>query len=230
LNFSLTKQHVNSIVGCTSPFEKIQFPSLLRAVRERLGATLSIYDVETSNFRNTWNFGITELSMLHIKPDGSMYLFSSLFDPGYPIKPIVVEKTGITDQMVAGAPLWKDLGAPLFHYLSSKGNYLLGYNNKSFDRQCIIDSNSACKSCCAIVQNEREYDLLPVATKFFGRRVKLEDAARRLGMDTSLIGNAFHRASADVVATAYVADKIIEAAGLDKLFPVCGEQRLLSEG
>lgn len=218
LKFILSKEHVDAIKRNTRQFSGIDFPVLMDLAEKRLKATLSIYDVETSNFRNTWNFGITELSMLSINPDGSMYMFSSLFNPGYPITPIVAEKTGITDDMVRTAPSWKSLGAPLFHHLAHKGNHLLGYNNKRFDRWCISDSNTRCNYCGALVKEEREYDIYPVVTKFFGRKVKLSDAAQRLSIDMASLGGSFHRAGSDVIATAFVADRVLNEMGFDILF------------
>lgn len=216
----MSQKHIDAIKSCTRKFDRLSFPSLAALARDTFKTTLSIYDLETTNFRNTWNFGITEMAMLSINPDGSMHLFSSLFNPGYPITPIVVQKTGITDEMVKSAPCWKDLGVPLFDYLSKKGNYLIGYNNRSFDRLCVADSNAACLSTVSLVSDDKELDLYPAATRYFGRRVKLSDAAVRLGLDTSCLGSDFHRASADVLATAFTADRLVGFLGRE-VFLTC---------
>lgn len=211
----VTQSCKSEIIRRTVPFDKLEFPHLLRLSRERMKTTVSIYDLETSSFRNTWNFGITELSMLHINPDGSMYVFSSLFNPGKPISPIVSEKTGITDAMVKGAPLWGDLGAPLFHYLTHKGNNLFGYNNRTFDRWCVLDSNAAALSPCSAPAPEKEFDVYPVVRAYFKKSMKLGVAAENLGFDESVLERGFHRAADDVVATAFVADRLLGVCGED---------------
>ncbi len=193
------------------------YPFLEMYVRHFLKAPLTVYDLETSNFRNTWNFGITEISTFHIFPNGKKWLFSTLINPEYPIYPRVAEKTGITDDMVSDKPLWKEAGAPFIDYLVRLGSTFLGYNNLGFDRGCIYDMNNTSQFTGLTPDEDHEIDIFPGVTLHAGKKTKLCDAVDMLDVDMSILKGGFHRAKFDVMATAGVADKLLSIYGPDIL-------------
>lgn len=174
---------------------------------------VAVYDLETSNFRNTWNFGITEYAVLVVLPDGRKGTYSGLCNPGFPISSNASEKTGITDTMVRGAPSWEDSGGPFFSEVAERTGCLLGYNNHRFDRGCISEANEKFGWNGKMMPAESEFDIFPLTTEFFGRKTKLEDALRGCGRPVPG-DKTFHRALVDVVATAILADFLIEKFGV----------------
>jgi DNA polymerase-3 subunit epsilon len=73
---------------------------------------------------------ITEVGLIE-EVDGELVgEWSTLVDPGRAIPPVIVSLTGITDQMVAGAPSFADIGAELLERLEGR---LLVAHNARFD-------------------------------------------------------------------------------------------------
>jgi DNA polymerase-3 subunit epsilon len=76
---------------------------------------------------------ITQIGLIKIYPDrpGVVDTFESLVNPGIPIPPVVVEKIGITDAMVADAPAFRSLAVPLLDFIGDAD--LIGFNLWAFD-------------------------------------------------------------------------------------------------
>ncbi|MBP0591464.1 GIY-YIG nuclease family protein [Paraburkholderia sp. LEh10] len=73
---------------------------------------------------------ITEIGVVEVGPHGSS-TWTTLVDPGQPIPPFIQQLTGITDDMVRGAPAFESIAADLFARLDGK---LFIAHNASFDR------------------------------------------------------------------------------------------------
>jgi len=73
---------------------------------------------------------ITEIGLIEVAGSQLVQEWSALVDPGRVIPPAVVSLTGITDQMVAQAPTFADIGAELLERLEGR---LLVAHNARFD-------------------------------------------------------------------------------------------------
>jgi DNA polymerase-3 subunit epsilon len=73
---------------------------------------------------------ITEVGVVEVGPNGATS-WTTLVDPGQPIPPFIQQLTGITNDMVRGAPTFAAIAADLFARLDGK---LFIAHNASFDR------------------------------------------------------------------------------------------------
>ncbi|WJF90956.1 exonuclease domain-containing protein [Paraburkholderia bonniea] len=73
---------------------------------------------------------ITEVGVVELGPHG-VSRWSTLLDPQQPIPPFIQQLTGITDEMVVGAPTFEAIAPALFERLEGK---LFIAHNASFDR------------------------------------------------------------------------------------------------
>ena len=73
---------------------------------------------------------ITEVGLLEVVDGELVHEWSTLVDPGCAIPPIIASLTGITDEMVAGAPSFAEISAGLLERLEGR---LLVAHNARFD-------------------------------------------------------------------------------------------------
>lgn len=171
----------------TSMFENIgELPSSLKG-------SFVVFDFET-----------TGLSVLYDKPteigavkvvDGKITDgFGTLIDPRRPIPPEVAQKTGITDDMVKGQPLFEDV-IPDFY----KFSYGCGFvcHNISFDYPFLLKGGNKCGYAFG---DRRTFDTMGMAPAAFPgiQRVSLDKVLEELG----LVNDNAHRAVSDAAATA----------------------------
>jgi len=178
----------------------------LNKLSKKLNRPITIFDLETTTYNPyvKW-MGITELGFITLYPDGNTKQTSALVNPERNIPPKVRELTGITNDDVRGKPTWDEWKESL-HEIANK-HLIIGYNCASFD--CIV----------VIKQNER-YGL--TGTKFNNVldamslpdvQGKLEKAAASFGITS----NTFHRAMADVWATALLVEAVAAKYDLQTL-------------
>jgi len=91
---------------------------------------LAIIDLETTG-TNVSSDRIVELSVLKVSPDGKEEWMTARVNPGMPIPPKTTAIHGITDEDVAGAPVFGEIGKKLAAFL--EGCDLAGYNAIKFD-------------------------------------------------------------------------------------------------
>ncbi|MDE6029558.1 MAG: hypothetical protein K2F90_04480 [Clostridiales bacterium] len=151
-----------------------------------------------------FDFETTGLSVIHDRPtelgavkisDGKLKeSFSTLIDPRRGIPPEVMEKTGITNEMVKGQPLFEDI-LPDF-YKFTYGCALIGHNI-SFDFPFLLRGGN--RSGWAF-GNRRTFDTMGMAPAAIHgiQRLSLDSVLENLGLSND---NA-HRALSDAAATA----------------------------
>ncbi len=151
-----------------------------------------------------FDFETTGLSVIHDRPtelgavkisDGKLKeSFSTLIDPRREIPPEVMEKTGITNEMVKGQPLFEDI-LPDF-YKFTYGCSLIGHNI-SFDFPFLLRGGN--RSGWAF-GNRRTFDTMGIAPAAIHgiQRLSLDNVLASLGLSND---NA-HRALSDAAATA----------------------------
>lgn len=91
---------------------------------------LAVFDIESTG-TDVQQDRIVELAIVTLMPDGSRQSKTWLVNPGIPIPPEVTAIHGITDEQVAGKPLFKDVAGLIASELD--GCDLGGYNLVRFD-------------------------------------------------------------------------------------------------
>lgn len=161
----------------------------------QIPANYVVFDVETTahGFEPKDN-GITDICIITVKDGQIVEVFSELINPEMPISEKGVELTGITDAMVANAPIMADMIGEIHKRLN--GQILVAHNAK-FDLQMV-------SYFLEKFGYEFEYqfiDTLSVAMEMYPKQKnKLNLVCDRLGI---VLENA-HRAYYDAVATVKV--------------------------
>lgn len=153
-----------------------------------------VFDIETTGL-NVMEDRITEIGAVRIKDGVIAECFSTLVNPYKTIPPEVVEKTGITNEMVVDSPSW-DKVAPDF-YKFCYGAVLAGHNIDNFDVPFIKNQCKALK----LPFDHETIDTLTLARKYFAGKVvnyKLETLLDYYSIEV----DAHHRALDDCVGNA----------------------------
>ncbi len=89
-----------------------------------------VLDVEATG---TWleKDKIIEIAMIKIRPNESRETFHQRINPGIPIPKVVSDLTGLTDQDVKAAPVFKDLASQILLFIGDCD--LAGFNIERFD-------------------------------------------------------------------------------------------------
>lgn len=79
-----------------------------------------VVDVETTGSGRAEDHRITEVAAVELKPEGPARHFQSLVNPQRPIPPRIVKLTGIHDEMVRGAPTFREVAPTLATFLEGR--------------------------------------------------------------------------------------------------------------
>ncbi|MCH5165731.1 MAG: 3'-5' exonuclease [Clostridiales bacterium] len=151
-----------------------------------------------------FDFETTGLSVLHDKPteigavkvvDGKLTeSFCTLINPRRPIPQEVAIKTGITDEMVKGQPLFEDI-LPDFYKFSYGCSFVC--HNISFDFPFLLKAGNRCGYAFGDRRTFDTMSIAPIAIPGI-QKLSLDRVLEGLG----LINDNAHRALSDAVATA----------------------------
>ncbi len=179
-------------------FDRSEIPPCLRE------NTFVVFDLETTGLVNIPANGrmdaITEIGAVKIEGGEICEKFSTLVDPERPLSEEIVKLTGITDEMVKGAPKIADVIPDFFKFC--EGSILVGHNIQ-FDYRFIQ---------YYATQNEysfeqKTYDTLAIAqSELFLKNYKLDTIAEHYG----IVFN-HHRACDDALTTAKIFIELIKA-------------------
>jgi len=167
-----------------------------------------IVDIETTGGnKNTGR--ITEIAA--IKHDGEKVIdtFETLVNPERPIPPFVKRLTGISDEMVADAPLFSEIAEKFDHFTA---NTIFIAHNVNFDYRFLreefrkIGMEYSRRKMCTVQLSRKAFPGLP--------SYSLGKIAKELSI--SLDGH--HRAAVDAKATAKLFEKIIKKESQKDLF------------
>ena len=152
---------------------------------------LVVFDLETTGL-DIVNDRIIQLSYIKVHPDGKEERESLFVNPKKPIPPLVSELTGITDEIVKGAPAFEELSS----YLAEKfkGCDFAGYNSNHFDVPMLAEEffragiNFDFSKCRLIdaqtIFHKMERRNLAAAYKFYcGRKMEDDFEAHRADQD-----------------------------------------------
>jgi DNA polymerase-3 subunit alpha (Gram-positive type) len=155
-----------------------------------------VFDLETTGAKAP-PCRITEIGAYRVRSGEVMESFHTLVDPEMPIPWFITNLTGITDQMVAGAPKFADIA---HEFLGFIGDSILVAHNSGFDMRFlnfeigrVFGSYRVANPCLCTVQLSRK--LLPDILNH-----KLKTVAEHYSIDLT----NHHRASADAFATAHI--------------------------
>lgn len=174
-----------------------------REIAELLETDALILDTETTGING--DVRVIELSIVDLQGN---IVFHSLFNPGMPLPEKIPELTGITDEMVQGAPYFHEKVSEILDVIT--GKCLIAWNS-DFDRKWITNELLlACQGPAAI--GVRWVDAMEMYAFSTGREKKW--CKLIAAKNEQEIGDSQeHRSSADCLDTLAVLRRV---AGFDK--------------
>lgn len=158
----------------------------------KLNKPICFFDLETTGV-NVASDRIVEISILKVFPNGNKESHTWRVNPEMPIPKVVIAIHGITDEMVADEPSFRELAPKVYALI--KDSDLGGFNSNRFDIPLLAEE---------LLRAEIDFDLkkalsVDVQTIFHKKEKRTLEAAYKFYCDKSL-ENA-HSASADTLAT-----------------------------
>lgn len=123
------KAKMNVIYGLEAYYVDDTARAVYGSARPAFADEFCVFDIETTGF-SALNSAITEIGAVIVKDGEVLDRFNTFADPGAPIPRNITELTGITDDMVAGAPSQIDA---VKAFLEFAGDRLLIAHNANFD-------------------------------------------------------------------------------------------------
>jgi DNA polymerase III epsilon subunit family exonuclease len=165
----------------------------------------AVVDVETSGGLRWRHHGIVEIAIVEIADGAISTCWHTLLDPGRPVPPFVTELTGISNDMVGGAPPFENVAAEVLARLEGR---VFVAHNVGFDwgfvrshLQRTLGSSPDVPRLCTVHLARR---LVPRL-----RRRNLDALADHFGIPV----HPRHRAFGDALATARVLLRLLDEAG-----------------
>ncbi len=158
----------------------------------QLNKPICFFDLETTGV-NVATDRIVEISILKVFPNGNKESHTWRVNPEMPIPPMVTAIHGITDEMVANEPTFKELAPKVFQLI--KDSDLGGFNSNRFDIPLLAEE---------MLRADIDFDMkkslsVDVQTIFHKMEKRTLEAAYKFYCDKTL-DNA-HSAEADTMAT-----------------------------
>jgi len=160
---------------------------------------LIVVDIETTGL-DPATCKITEIAALRLVDGEVAEKFVTFVDPKIPIPLAITRLTGITDEMVAGAPSEAEAIAKYYDFIGPAE--ILG-QNVDFDIGFIA---GRAKALGMRAKSSRAIDTIPIAMALYPRAMGYSLSALCTLFQVEL--NNAHRAEADATATAKVAEKL----------------------
>jgi DNA polymerase III epsilon subunit len=155
----------------------------------------SVLDVETTGLSPKNGDRICEIGVVRVRDDRPVANFQTLVDPCMPMPPAASSVNGITDEMVADAPLFSEIAEEFVRFV---GDDLIAIYNAPFDMNFIRNELTAAH--CPPLQN-RILDVLPMARRLLQlERYSLLNVVHYL----EIADSQEHRAIGDCLITAEV--------------------------
>ena len=167
----------------------------------------AVVDIETTG-STPQSAGITEIAIVIHNGIEVTGKFVSLINPRHKIPPFIVNMTGISDAMVAGAPLFEDVAPQIYNLLNGR---VFVAHNVSFDYSFVH---------YLLVRSGFQWSAPKLCTIKLSRRVFPGLEKYGLGSLTRDLGiriEGRHRAWGDAAATAQVLTMAIEKEGMSPI-------------
>lgn len=155
-----------------------------------------VVDVETTGGSVDHGHRVIEIGMVRVSGGEVAGTFSSLVNPGRPVPRMITSLTGITTEMVAGAPRFESISPQVEAEL--RGRVFVGHN-ATFDWRFVSTEIERCTA--------RRPDGPQLCTLRLARRILPHLSSRSLGALADYFGiamDAHHRALDDALATAHL--------------------------
>ena len=167
----------------------------------------AVVDVETSGGAGDQN-RITEIGIVLLDGTEQVKTYHTLVDPGVPITPFVRALTGITDEMVQGAPQFSKIAEEVAELLQDR---ICVAHNVQFDSNII---RSEMKRCCVKFDPPR-LCTVKISRKFFPGfpSYSLHKLTESLGLSDF----RHHRAMDDTLAAAEILKLAYNKVGPEKI-------------
>jgi DNA polymerase-3 subunit epsilon len=179
----------------------------------------AVVDVETTGGSPSRGHRITEVAVVVVRDGCVAEDFQTLVNPGRTIPSRIAELTGITDEMVSGAPFFEDIAQELLGWISGK---VFVAHNVAFDWRFV---SAQLGDALGEVPDSPQLCTVQMARKLAPelRRRNLDSVATHFGIPI----HARHRAYGDALATARVLLKFLDAARAQGIRDLESLQRLL---
>ncbi|MFT4697286.1 MAG: DNA polymerase-3 subunit epsilon [Flavobacteriaceae bacterium] len=153
---------------------------------------ICFFDLETTGI-NVASDRIVEISILKVFPNGNKESFTWRVNPEMPIPAVTTAIHGISDEMVANEPTFKELALKVYNLI--KDSDLGGFNSNRFDIPLLAEE---------LLRAEIDFDLkknlaVDVQTIFHKMEKRTLEAAYKFYCNKDLIDA--HSAEADTLAT-----------------------------
>ena len=158
----------------------------------QLKRPIAFIDLETTGVSLSAD-RIVEIAIIKILPDGTRQVKRKLINPEMPIPPVVTEIHGITDEMVKGAPTFKQAGNELKQFI--EGCDMGGYNSNRFDIPMLMEE--FLRAGMTVDLSTRR--MIDVQHIFYTMEPRTLSAAYKFYCEKQLVDA--HSAEADVSAT-----------------------------
>ncbi len=172
--------------------------------------TFVVVDLETTGTSPSAGAMITEIGAVKIRGGEILGEFHTLVNPGSPIPPFITVLTGITDAMVAPAPLFSEVLPAFLEFCGSAEETILIAHNAPFD---IGFLKAAAENYSYPWPNFRVLDTVKIARKTLAKdetpNVKLGTLAQYFGLEEP----PTHRALDDARATVHIFHHLLERLG-----------------
>lgn len=172
--------------------------------------TFVVVDLETTGTSPASGAMITEIGAVKIRGGEVLGEFHTLVNPGSPIPPFITVLTGITDAMVAPAPLFQEVLPAFLEFCGGADETILIAHNAPFD---IGFLKAAADAFSYPWPNFRVLDTVKIARKTLTRdetpNVKLGTLAQYFGLQEP----PTHRALDDARATVEIFYRLLERLG-----------------
>lgn len=173
-------------------------------------STFVVVDLETTGTSPASGAMITEIGAVKIRGGEVLGEFHTLVNPGSPIPPFITVLTGITDAMVAPAPLFEEVLPAFLEFCGGAEETILIAHNAPFD---IGFLKAASDNHSYRWPNYRVLDTVKIArrtlTKDETPNVKLGTLAQYFGLEEP----PTHRALDDARATVHIFHHLLERLG-----------------
>ncbi len=186
-------------------------------------ALFTVIDLETTGI-NLGSDRIVEIAIVRIAPDGQKQVKRKLINPEMPIPAAATEVHGISDEMVASAPTFKQVANEVRQFI--EGCDLGGYNSNRFDIPLLMEE---------FLRAQVDFDmknrkLLDVQNIFHKMEPRTLGAAYRFYCKKTLEGA--HSAEVDATATYEILEAQIEkypdlGNTVDAILKVIGEDQVV---
>lgn len=159
-----------------------------------------VVDVETTGGNAQWN-RVTEIGAVRVRNGKIIEEWSSLINPQRRIPGNIVSLTGITDDMVADAPLFADIADEFREFLDKavfvahRAKFDYSFIKSEYER---IGEELRCPTLCTVVESRRHFPGLP------------SYSLANLSTHFEISLESHHRALCDARATAEILIKINE--------------------